>query len=37
VVTIHFNNPGSWMYHCHIPEHSEVGMMGHVHVMANGD
>jgi len=37
VVTIHFNNPGSWMYHCHIPEHSEVGMMGHVHVMADGD
>ena len=22
-----FDNPGRWMYHCHIPEHAELGMM----------
>lgn len=22
------NNPGDWMYHCHILEHEEAGMMG---------
>lgn len=26
--------PGMWMYHCHILDHAEVGMMGHIHVMA---
>ncbi len=25
--------PGMWMYHCHILDHAEVGMMGHLHVM----
>jgi len=25
--------PGMWMYHCHILDHAEVGMMGHIHVM----
>jgi FtsP/CotA-like multicopper oxidase with cupredoxin domain len=25
-----FRNPGAWMYHCHIPEHAENGMMGHM-------
>jgi len=26
----YFENPGAWMYHCHIPEHAENGMMGHM-------
>ena len=25
--------PGMWMLHCHILDHAEVGMMGHLHVM----
>lgn len=25
-------NPGRWMYHCHIAEHSERGMMGEIEV-----
>lgn len=29
-VLTHFENPGAWMYHCHIPEHAENGMMGHM-------
>jgi FtsP/CotA-like multicopper oxidase with cupredoxin domain len=28
------NRPGSWMYHCHILEHHEAGMMGHFEVVA---
>ncbi len=27
-----FDEPGMWMYHCHILEHAEGGMMGMVHV-----
>ena len=27
------DRPGMWMYHCHILDHAEVGMMGHLHVM----
>ncbi len=27
-----FDEPGMWMYHCHILEHAENGMMGEVHV-----
>ena len=27
-----FDSPGKWMFHCHIPEHSERGMMAEVHV-----
>lgn len=27
-----FDEPGMWMYHCHILEHAEGGMMGEVHV-----
>lgn len=27
------NRPGSWMYHCHILEHHEAGMMGHFDVI----
>ena len=26
------DRPGSWMYHCHILEHHEAGMMGHFDV-----
>jgi FtsP/CotA-like multicopper oxidase with cupredoxin domain len=32
-VVIEFDErPGMWMYHCHILDHAEVGMMGHLHV-----
>ncbi len=32
-IAISFNErPGMWMFHCHILDHAEVGMMGHVHV-----
>jgi FtsP/CotA-like multicopper oxidase with cupredoxin domain len=26
------DNPGDWMFHCHIIEHQESGMMGFVRV-----
>lgn len=26
------DEPGKWMYHCHILEHAEAGMMGELHV-----
>ncbi len=26
------DNPGKWMFHCHILEHQETGMMGHIEV-----
>ncbi len=26
------NRSGMWMYHCHILDHADVGMMGHLHV-----
>ncbi len=25
--------PGQWMFHCHILDHAEAGMMGHLHVI----
>lgn len=31
-LAIRFDNPGAWMYHCHILEHAERGMMGQVDV-----
>jgi FtsP/CotA-like multicopper oxidase with cupredoxin domain len=32
-LAVHFDErPGMWMYHCHILDHAEVGMMGHLHV-----
>jgi FtsP/CotA-like multicopper oxidase with cupredoxin domain len=31
------DRPGMWMYHCHILDHAEVGMMGHLQVLAEGD
>jgi FtsP/CotA-like multicopper oxidase with cupredoxin domain len=30
------NRPGTWMYHCHILEHHEAGMMAHFDII-NGD
>ncbi len=27
------DNPGIWMFHCHVSEHMEIGMMAHYHVM----
>jgi FtsP/CotA-like multicopper oxidase with cupredoxin domain len=27
------DRPGEWMYHCHILEHHESGMMGHFEVV----
>jgi FtsP/CotA-like multicopper oxidase with cupredoxin domain len=30
------NRPGMWMYHCHILDHAEAGMMGHLHVAPAG-
>ena len=24
--------PGTWMFHCHILDHAEAGLMGTVHV-----
>jgi FtsP/CotA-like multicopper oxidase with cupredoxin domain len=27
-----FDEPGAWMYHCHILEHAESGMAGEIHV-----
>jgi FtsP/CotA-like multicopper oxidase with cupredoxin domain len=31
------DRPGSWMYHCHILEHHEAGMMGHFDVVRGGE
>jgi FtsP/CotA-like multicopper oxidase with cupredoxin domain len=28
--------PGLWMFHCHILDHAEVGMMGHLQVLPKG-
>ena len=30
------DRPGSWMYHCHILEHHEAGMMGHFELTREG-
>jgi FtsP/CotA-like multicopper oxidase with cupredoxin domain len=27
------DRPGTWMFHCHILDHAEAGMMGMIHVM----
>ncbi len=32
---VRYGDPGTWMYHCHILEHAERGMMGHLHVTAS--
>ena len=31
-VIVKFNKKGSYMYHCHILEHEEAGMMGQIKV-----
>jgi FtsP/CotA-like multicopper oxidase with cupredoxin domain len=31
-IVTRFDRPGSWMYHCHILEHAERGMMGEIDV-----
>ena len=31
-VAIKADNPGDWMFHCHIIEHQETGMMGYLRV-----
>lgn len=31
-IVARFDEPGSWMYHCHILEHAEGGMMGEIDV-----
>jgi FtsP/CotA-like multicopper oxidase with cupredoxin domain len=31
------NRPGKWMYHCHILEHHEAGMMAHFEVINPGE
>jgi FtsP/CotA-like multicopper oxidase with cupredoxin domain len=31
-LAIRFDEPGSWMYHCHILEHAELGMMGEIQI-----
>lgn len=31
---VHYDNrPGMWMFHCHILDHADLGMMGMLHVM----
>jgi len=30
------DRPGMWMYHCHILDHAEIGMMGHLQVLPAG-
>jgi len=32
VIAVDFLNPGTWMYHCHILEHADLGMMALVEV-----
>ncbi len=31
-ILVDFENPGDWMFHCHIAEHLETGMMGLIQV-----
>jgi FtsP/CotA-like multicopper oxidase with cupredoxin domain len=31
-LAIRFDEPGRWMYHCHILEHAELGMMGEIQI-----
>ncbi len=36
-IAIQFDErPGVWMYHCHILDHAEIGMMGHLFVRERG-
>ena len=34
-IAARFDEPGRWMYHCHIPEHAERGMMAEIEVRAD--
>lgn len=34
-ILVDFSNPGNWMFHCHIPEHMESGMMSMFTVSQN--
>jgi FtsP/CotA-like multicopper oxidase with cupredoxin domain len=37
-IAVRFDDrPGVWMYHCHILDHAESGMMGHLWVAAEDD
>jgi FtsP/CotA-like multicopper oxidase with cupredoxin domain len=36
IVWIPDNRPGTWMYHCHILEHHQAGMMANFEVVADG-
>jgi FtsP/CotA-like multicopper oxidase with cupredoxin domain len=37
-IAIRFDDrPGVWMYHCHILDHAESGLMGHLFVAGAGD
>src|SRR5690606_30382193 len=37
-LAVHFDErPGMWMFHCHILDHADAGMMGMVHVLAPGE
>jgi FtsP/CotA-like multicopper oxidase with cupredoxin domain len=35
-ILTYFENPGRWMYHCHISEHGENGMMGEWNITPAG-
>lgn len=32
-IAVRFDRPGDWMFHCHILEHAEIGMMGLLRVL----
>jgi FtsP/CotA-like multicopper oxidase with cupredoxin domain len=32
-VALYADNPGDWMFHCHVLEHQAAGMMGIVRVV----
>lgn len=34
---VKYDPPGMWMFHCHILEHAELGMMGDLMVMPRGE
>jgi FtsP/CotA-like multicopper oxidase with cupredoxin domain len=37
-IAVHFDErPGVWMFHCHILDHADSGMMGHLFVAGEGE
>jgi len=36
-LAVHFDRPGLWMFHCHILDHADAGMMGQIRVLAAGE